>query len=346
MKEAYLYEKLDNNLVKCQLCNQGCVIKPEGRGLCGVRENNEGTLFTRTYGKIIALAIDPIEKKPLFHFLPGSNTLSLALAGCNFKCSFCQNSDISQLTKSDENELGGPASPTSLGVQDLSPEAIVQMAIENNCPSISYTYTEPTVFFEFAYDTAKIAHERGLKNIFVTNGYMTEKALRMIRPYLDAMNIDLKSSSNEYYRKHCGARIEPVKNNIKLARKMGIWVEVTTLVVPKENDTLSEFKSIAKFISDLGQDIPWHISRFYPAYQMKDHEITPEETLRKAYEIGKKSGLNYVYIGNINDEKTQTTYCPKCGENLIRRVNYQIFINLKKGEKCPKCGKKLRILTK
>lgn len=336
MKEALLYKKLSDGSIQCELCHQACLIKTGGRGICGVRENDDGTLYSRTFGKIISLAIDPIEKKPLFHFLPGTKTFSIAMAGCNFRCAFCQNADISQLTKIEAVESFG---------EQMSPEQVVLQATENECPSISYTYTEPTVFFEFALETAKIAHEKGLKNIFVTNGYMTEKALRMIRPYLDAANVDLKDWDESYYRRVCGAHVQPVKNNIKLMRKMGIWVEVTTLIIPKENDTNEEFRKIAYFLAKIGSDLPWHLSRFHPAYQMEDHEITPEETLKRAYDIGRKAGLNYVYLGNIPNSPYENTLCPKCSSITIERHGYEVKNLLKKGNKCPNCGKKIRVIT-
>jgi len=288
MKEAYLYQKKENGKVRCNLCNHRCHIKEGKTGKCFVRKNIGGVLYSLVYRKLISENVDPIEKKPLFHFLPGTRSLSIATVGCNFRCFFCQNWHISQLP-SDHGEIEG---------KDVPPGKIVEDAVSAGCQSIAYTYTEPTIFFEYAYDTAKIAHKRGLKNIFVTNGFMTEECLEMIKPYLDAANIDLKSFSDRTYRNKMGGRLKPVLSNIKFMKDLGIWIEVTTLVIPGINDSDKELKNIADFLADLDSGIPWHISAYYPTYK-SDIPPTKKEKIEKAIVIGKEAGLKYVYGGNI-----------------------------------------------
>jgi pyruvate formate lyase activating enzyme len=286
IKDAMFYEKSDGNVVRCGLCSHRCVILPGRSGICGVRKNQDGKLRTYAYGEVIASHVDPIEKKPLYHFLPGSFSYSIAAAGCNFKCSFCQNWEISQVLD------------TGRGYE-LKPEEAVREAKKNRCKSISYTYTEPTIFFEYAYDTARLAKEAGLFNVFVTNGYMTEEPIKAIRPYLDAANIDLKSFREDFYKEMCGAHLGPVLDSIKLMKKLGIWIEITTLVVTGKNDSDEEFKDIAEFIAGLDPEIPWHVSRFHPDFKYLDSEPTPAETLKKAREIGRKAGLKYIHLGNV-----------------------------------------------
>lgn len=327
MHEAMLYEKLKDKKVRCRLCAHRCLILPEKTGVCGVRKNIDGTLYSLSYGRAIAANIDPIEKKPLFHFQPGTESFSLATAGCNFRCAFCQNWDISQLSKRYEGEFPG---------FDLSPEEIVKRALENNCASIAYTYTEPTVFFEYAYDTTKLAQAKRLKNVFVTNGYQTPETIEKMTGLIDAANIDLKSFRDKYYREICGARLEPVLEAIKLTHKAGIWIELTTLVVPEENDSEEELTDIAEFIVEVDKNIPWHISRFHPDYEMTDSYPTPLETLEKAAVIGKKAGLNYIYLGNIPGHALESTYCPQCGKKVIERFGYSTKSFLEKNL-CPHC---------
>ncbi|MCM8781164.1 MAG: AmmeMemoRadiSam system radical SAM enzyme [Candidatus Omnitrophica bacterium] len=326
MKEALLYEKLEDNSVVCNLCSHTCKIPERRFGICGVRQNIDGNLYTHVYGKAIACHIDPIEKKPLYHFFPGSSALSVAAIGCNFRCGFCQNWDISQRSVSNGDFSG----------EDLSCQEIVDLAIRHRCKSISYTYTEPTIFFEYAYDTARLARQKGLYNNFVTNGFMTKEALDMIRPYLDAANVDLKFFKEESYRRVCSARLKPVLDSIRYMRQLGIWVEVTTLVVPGENDSEEELKGIAEFLVSVDKDIPWHISRFHPDYKFTNYPSTPESTLRTAQSIGEAAGLNYVYVGNIwgwgND-----TYCPDCKRLLIKREYFSVLeYNIKEG-RCVYC---------
>jgi len=308
-KEACLYEKTDNKAVNCFLCNHNCRISESEYGICRVRKNEEGTLYSLSYANPVACNIDPIEKKPLNHFYPGSLSYSIAGAGCNFKCGFCQNWQISQANIDEISEA-----------EIVLPEQVVYKAKENNCLSISYTYTEPTIFFEYAYDIAKLAKEEGLKNVFVSNGYMSLKAIDKISPYLDAINIDLKSFSREFYRRNCSACLDPVLESIKCFKKKDIWVEITTLVIPNENDSEKELCDIAGFIASVGSEIPWHISRFHPDYKFLDYEPTPIETLKKAFDIAKKSGLKYVYLGNTSEGND--TYCYHCGKLLVKRSHF------------------------
>jgi pyruvate formate lyase activating enzyme len=328
MKEAYLYEKESGGKVRCLLCNHRCLIADEKRGVCYVRENKEGTLYSLVYEKLISAHVDPIEKKPFFHFLPGSKAFSIATAGCNFRCLHCQNHEISQLPRDKEKITG----------EKVSGEAIVSMALQNNCASISYTYTEPTIFFEYAYDTAKIAHKKGLKNNFVTNGYMTAEALDMIAPYLDAANVDLKSFSEKFYKEICSAQLKPVLENIAKMHDLGIWVEVTTLIIPTLNDTKGELRKIARFILSVSPDIPWHVSAFYPTHQMLDKPRTSPEIIKQAREIGLEEGLRYVYTGNIPGEEGENTACYHCNNVLIRRWGYQIAEQRVTDGTCPHCG--------
>ncbi len=328
MKEAYLYEKANGKAVKCKLCAHRCTIAPGKEGICRVRENRGGTLYSLVYGKAVARNVDPIEKKPFFHFLPGSSSFSIATVGCNFHCSYCQNFDISQMVR-DGNEIIG---------ESLPPEDVVRLAVEYDCRSISYTYTEPTIFMEYAYDTACFAKEKGLKNNFVTNGYMTEEALKFVRPNLDAANIDLKAFTDKFYTDMCGAKLEPVLSSIAGMKRLGIWVEVTTLIIPTLNDSPHELREIAEFIKSVGEEIPWHVSRFHPTYRVNDTPATPADILRKAREIGREAGLRYVYTGNIPGDDGENTYCYQCGKLLIRRYGFQVIENVIVDAKCPQCG--------
>jgi pyruvate formate lyase activating enzyme len=326
------YEKLDGNVVKCNLCSHRCGrITNSKRGICGIRENRDGTLYSLVYGKAVARAVDPIEKKPLFHFLPGSKAYSIATVGCNFRCGNCQNFEISQMPR-ERNVIIG---------EEVTPEEIVAAAKQYKCESIAYTYTEPTIFFEYAYDIAKIASKEGIKNVFVTNGYITEGALVEIKPYLDAANIDLKTLSADFYRKNCGARLSPVLDSIRLHKSLGIWIEITTLIIPTLNDSEENLRKIAEFIKDVGEDIPWHISRFNPMYQLLDLPRTSIATLHKSREIGLEVGLRYVYEGNVPGEVGENTYCYNCGKPLIRRHGYAILENKIKDSECPYCGAKI-----
>ena len=289
IKQAMLYDKLGDDKVQCKLCAHQCKILSGKSGICGVRKNKDGELYTLVYGDVIASHADPIEKKPLYHFLPGSYSYSIATIGCNFKCSFCQNWEISQASKR-QGALSG---------YELMPEEVVREAKKNNCKSISYTYTEPTIFFEYAYDTARLAKKEGLYNVFVTNGYMTKETLNVIKPYLDAANVDLKSFREDFYREMCGAHLKPVLDTIELMKKLGIWIEITTLVVTGKNDSDNEFKDIAEFIATLDPDIPWHISRFHPDFKYLEEKPTSIDTLKRAREIGIRAGLRNIHLGNV-----------------------------------------------
>jgi len=327
MKEAMWYKKLSDERVRCDLCNHRCMINDSERGICGVRENNDGTLYSLVYGKVIASHVDPIEKKPLFNFFPGSYSFSIATVGCNFKCTHCQNSDISQMPVDHARIMG----------QDISAEQIVQMAEKNDCKSISYTYTEPTVFMEYALDVAKIAKDRGLKNVFVTNGYMTKEVLNDVHTYMDAANVDLKGFTEEHYHSVCGARLKPVIDTIRLMKQLGVWVEVTTLVIPTVNDSEDELRKLAEFIFSMGPEVPWHVSRFHPTYKMNNLPPTPIKTVIKARLIGLEVGLRYVYTGNIPGDEGENTFCYNCGKTLIERRGYNIGSVHVKNSKCSFC---------
>ncbi len=326
MKEAMFYEKIEKNKVRCFLCMHHCKISDGRRGICGVRENRGGKLYSLVYGKIISTNIDPIEKKPLFHFYPSSRSFSIATVGCNLKCLHCQNYDISQYPKRGNDIIG----------EEFTPEQIVDAAERTGCKSISYTYTEPTIFFEFVYDCARLAHERGIKNVFVSNGYTSPEATETIAPFLDGNNIDLKGN-DEFYRKVCGARLQPVMDTIKLMKSLGVWVEVTTLIIPSYNDSEEILEDIVDFIKSVESSIPWHVTQFYPTYKMLDRSRTPIETLRKARELGLRKGLKYVYEGNVPGAGRENTFCPNCGEILIERFGFQIGQNRIKDGQCFNC---------
>jgi pyruvate formate lyase activating enzyme len=329
MKEALLYQKLGENKVQCNLCAHRCVINPGKKGICKVKENNSGILYTKVYGRTITQNIDPIEKKPLYHFYPGSKAYSIATAGCNFHCRFCQNWDISQITNDEILKSGKKAAP----------EQIVLNTKQAGCNNIAYTYTEPTIFFEYSFDTARIAHETGLNNIYITNGYMTTEMLEMISPYLDAVNVDLKAFRDETYRRIIGARLQPVLDNLKKIKRLGIWLEVTSLIIPSVNDDPHEIRDMANFVAtELGRDVPWHISRFFPAYKMKGIPATPLQTLQMAKKIGLEAGLYFVYLGNLENNGITDTNCPQCGQVLIQRTIFGIIKNIIQDSHCLNCG--------
>lgn len=332
MKEAQFYEKKASQKVQCYLCNHRCLIPSGQIGLCGVRKNIEGTLYSLVYGKAVAQQVDPIEKKPLFHFFPGSQSFSIATVGCNFRCLHCQNFSISQMIR-DEGRIMG---------QDLPPEQVVELAQNYHCQSISYTYTEPTIFFEYVLDTARLAHEQGLKNVLVTNGYITPEVLQANYRAIDAANIDLKSFNEERHQKLCGAKLGPVLESIRLYHELGIWIEVTTLIIPHLNDSEEELKGIARFLVDLDPGIPWHVTQFYPTYKLTTEPRTPLNTLQKAREIGIRTGLRYVYTGNIQGDTGENTYCYQCHTLLIERRGFLIeACHLTAKSCCPSCGSKI-----
>jgi pyruvate formate lyase activating enzyme len=331
MKEAMLYERLADERVRCGLCAHRCTIADGKRGVCQVRQNRDGTLYTLVYGRTISQNVDPVEKKPLQHFYPGTTAYSIATPGCNFRCPWCQNADISQMVRERHLIIG----------QKATPEEIVAAARRAGCRSIAYTYTEPTVFFEYSYDVARLAREEDIANIYVTNGYMTAGAGEMLEtfdPYLDAANVDLKAFRDETYRQYVGARLQPVLDSLRKMKELGVWVEVTTLVVPGINDDPAELRDAARFVAqELGVETPWHISRFYPAYHMTDVPPTPVATLRRARDIGQEEGLRYIYVGNVPGESN--TSCHECGRLLIRRSGYWILeSDVEPDSTCPNCG--------
>ncbi len=332
MSIAWLSKKLNNGKILCQACAHACKLDEGEYGICGVRKVEDGELKLLVYGLAAAVNVDPVEKKPMYHFLPNSTVFSMGTVGCNFSCKFCQNFDISQYPKEHHPQIVG---------KELPPEQIVRLALEQECKSIAYTYNEPIVFFEYTYDTAKLAHKKGLKNIYVTSGFETNKALDLLEPYIDGMNIDIKAFTDEFYKEICGARLKPVLECVKYAYEKGIWIEITTLLIPGKNDSDEEIRNIARFIASVDVSIPWHISAFHPTYKMLDVPTTPASTLLKAYNIGKEEGLKYLYVGNIDDEDHQSTYCPKCNKRVIDRQGYigQYVTNeLDENGICPYCG--------
>jgi pyruvate formate lyase activating enzyme len=333
LHEAMLYEKLENKKVRCYLCARRCLISDGGTGFCLVRKNDGGVLFSLNYAKAISAAIDPVEKKPLSHFNPGALVLSVATVGCNFRCQFCDNWMISQ-----EKKIAGKQFP---------PKDVVKAARDNGCHGISYTYTEPTIFFEYAYDTARLAREVGFFNTFVTNGYMTPEAVKTVAPYLDAATVDFKGGGDPEFYRTCSAvpSVEPIFEALKELRRNNIHIEVTNLVVPKSGDSIEKVKALAVWIRDgIGKDTPFHILRFHPDYQLTTIPSTSIETLEKAYVAAKDAGLNYVYIGNVPGHPCENTHCPKCNEMLIKRYNFAITRwNLTKDMRCPVCGTQIPI---
>ena len=333
MKEAMFYKAGKENKIICELCNHHCHIKDGKRGVCGVRENRGGILYSLVYGRMIAENRDPIEKKPLFNFLPGSKAYSIATVGCNFHCLHCQNYDISQYPHVHDGEISGTK---------RTAEAVVNEAERTGCTSLCYTYVEPTIFYEFAYDCCNLAHKQRLKNVFVSNGYMTPEVTRHLAPLLDGINIDIKAFTDAFYKKVCKARLQPVLDNVKLMHELGIWVEVTTLLIPGLNDSSEELRDIARFIKSVSPTIPWHVTAFYPTYKMQDREPTPVTTLRKAREIGLEEGLHYVYEGNVPGEGGENTYCPVCDTELIARYGFSIRQNNLVDGCCKSCGQQIK----
>jgi pyruvate formate lyase activating enzyme len=331
LREALLYERLPQNRVRCNLCAHHCVISDGKKGVCQVRECRNGVLYTLVYGRLTSQHVDPVEKKPLYHFYPGSLAYSIATPGCNFRCQWCQNWQISQ-TPHERDLITG---------HEITAGQIVSNALEVGSRSIAYTYTEPTIFFEYAYDTACLAHQSGLTNVFVTNGYMSPDMLEMFHPYLDAANVDLKAFREKTYHRYAGAGLKPVLDNMVRMKELGVWLEVTTLVIPGINDDPAELRDAAQFVAqELGAETPWHISRYYPAYKMKQIAPTPIKTLQRAQQIGREEGLQFVYIGNIPGEGNDT-FCPSCGRALIRRHNFGVIFNRMVDDHCPVCGEQI-----
>jgi len=331
LKEALYYTKLSDNAVQCRLCPRNCVIPPGKRGFCRIRENQKGRLFTLSYGKTVAVHLDPIEKKPLFHFLPGTTAFSVATAGCNLKCKFCQNWEISQKC------------PEEVDYRFIEPQDLIERARASTSPTIAYTYTEPVIFFEYMLDCAKLTRQAGLRNIMHSNGYVNEAPLRELAKYLDAANIDLKGFSEEYYARLSDATLAPVLNTLKVLKEEGVHLEITNLVLPGFNDFPEEIQKMCLWIKEnLGADTPLHFSRFFPTYKLLALNPTPVEALERARQIALDSGLKYVYIGNVGGNPAENTYCPQCGNIVIRRAGYMVLgINLTDG-RCDFCKEEIR----
>ncbi len=329
-KEASWYKKLKDSTVQCFLCPRRCVIKENTKGFCGVRQNKKGKLYSLVYGKATAVQIDPVEKKPLYHFLPGSAAFSIGTVGCTLICQHCQNWTTSQ------------AKPGKWHTYDLTPEEIVKKAVEEHCESIAYTYNEPTVFAEYALDTAKLAKKKGIKNIFVTNGFTNPESLKDICKHMDAANVDLKAFDNEFYKKYTGAWMEPILEALKTYQEKKVWLEITNLIIPQLNDDMEKISQMCAWIKEnLGQDVPLHFSAFYPAYKLEDMPPTSAATLMEARKMAMKIGLHYVYIGNVITTAEENTICPKCKKLLIERSYFNIIQNNIKDEKCPYCRYKI-----
>lgn len=329
LRTAEFWQALDDRRVECGLCAHRCRLAAGQHGRCRVRWNDNGSLKTLTYGRLCAAAADPIEKKPLFHFQPGSRSFSVATQGCNFQCDFCQNWQISQ----------GPRQNQKVDGKDTRADQVVQAALRNDCTSIAYTYSEPTIFMEWAADCGRLACEKGLANVFVSNGYLTPEAVTSVQSWLQGINIDLKAFSDDFYRRHCQASLKPVLETIRrIARETGIWLEVTTLLIPEANDGEDELKHLASWLAEeAGPQVPWHISRFFPQYQSEATESTSVDRLQTAYEIGRAAGLHYVYLGNVPGSQTESSFCHQCGHLLIERVGYTIRGNHLKQGACPEC---------
>lgn len=328
MREAMFWTALEDGRVRCGLCRFSCRIADGHRGRCRVRENRSGVLYSLNYGLAIASHIDPIEKKPLFHVYPGSRSYSVATVGCNFRCRHCQNAAISQLASPDAPIEG----------QELSPQTIVDQAVATGCRTIAYTYTEPTIFYEYAYDTACLAKQAGLANLFVTNGYIAEAPLRQLAGVLDGANVDLKGFSADFYRNVCGAELDQVLDSLRLYRELGIWLEVTTLLIPGYNDDDEELRGAAAFIADeLGAQTPWHVTAFYPTYRLTDAPPTPSSSLLRAQQIGQQAGLHHVYIGNVDTVNGENTVCPQCHQTVIFRRGFNVVDNRLRQGACPEC---------
>lgn len=330
LKEAVLWEPAEGPKVRCKLCSFRCVIDDGKLGHCCVRQNVGGALYSLNYNKVCAANPDPIEKKPLFHFQPGTRSYSIATMGCNFQCEFCQNWQISQAALG-----GGP-----IDGQTVTAEQIVAAAVRSDCSSIAYTYTEPTIFMELCADCGRLAKDKGLANVFVSNGYMTREAIDFAADWLDGINVDLKAFTDDYYKRLCKARLQPVLDTIAyIAGHTDIWMEVTTLLLPGQNDSEDELKQLADFlVREAGLDVPWHISRFHPQYQYTDGRSTPIESLQRAAQIGEEAGLRYVYLGNVPGTRSESTFCAKCGRMLIERTGFRMVANEIQDSRCPQCG--------
>lgn len=333
-KEAILYDKIGKAL-NCKICERRCIISQGKAGFCQMRENDEGKLYSLNYAAASSVAVDPIEKKPLFHFYPGTTVFSLGSVGCNFRCKYCQNWGISQ------------AELEHISTRDMLPEEAIRLTKEYGCKSIAWTYNEPTMWFEYTLDSAKLAKKEDIKTVYVTNGYMSEESFQEINPYLDAANIDLKGMSNKFYEDLCEARLKPVLDNIIRMHDAHIHIEVTNLLIPGYNDSKEDIKALISFmVEEVGVEVPLHFTRFFPQYQMQNIPPTNIESLQRAHDLAKESGMQYVYIGNAPTADGETTFCPECGEPIIKRDGFSVVSDeLKKTRKCPKCKAPLNIIT-
>lgn len=333
-KEAILYDKIGKAL-NCKICERRCIISQGKAGFCQMRENDEGKLYSLNYAAASSIAVDPIEKKPLFHFYPGTTVFSLGSVGCNFRCKYCQNWGISQ------------AELEHIPTRDMLPEEAIRLTKEYGCKSIAWTYNEPTMWFEYTLDSAKLAKKEDIKTVYVTNGYMSEESFQEINPYLDAANIDLKGMSNKFYEDLCEARLKPVLDNIIRMHDAHIHIEVTNLLIPGYNDSKEDIKALISFmVEEVGVEVPLHFTRFFPQYQMQNIPPTNIESLQRAHDLAKESGMQYVYIGNAPTADGETTFCPECGEPIIKRDGFSVVSDeLKKTRKCPKCKAPLNIIT-
>jgi len=328
--EARYYHRLEKGGIECELCPRHCRVTDLERGFCGVRENRGDVYHTLVYGRPCAVNIDPIEKKPLFHFLPGTTAFSLATAGCNVDCKFCQNWDISQ------------ARPEQVDSYDLPPESIVKLCRERQVPTVAYTYSEPTIFYEYMHDIAAQGRQEGIRSVMISGGYIEQKPLAELMPQLDAIKIDLKSIREEYYRDVVRGELQPVLDRLVQIKQAGVWLELVYLVVPTLNDSEEEFREVARWIKTyLGADTPLHFSRFFPKYLLKNLPPTPEATLDRAYQIARAEGLSFVYLGNVRRHRAESTYCPQCGEILIERRGYRILTNNLNGSRCRFCNREI-----
>lgn len=330
-KEAMFWNSLADNKVQCNLCAHQCTILPQKRGICRIRENQGGKLYTLIYNTVSSINVDPIEKKPLFHFYPGSMALSLGTIGCNFRCKHCQNYAIAA------------ANVEEISTQEITPEKSIELAKQYGCHGISWTYNEPTIWFEYTYDSAKLAKKAGLYTVYVTNGFMTEAALNTIAPYLDAANVDVKAFDNEFYRHVCGAKFEPVLRTCERMKEKHIHLEITYLIIPGYNDGAEEIKQFSEWVVGIGADTPVHFSRFHPHYRMTNISSTPLETLEEAHKIAKECGIEHVYIGNVFGHRYESMYCPKCDELLIERRGHSVINRLGAENRCPTCGRNINI---
>jgi len=328
--EARYYRKLEGGGIECNLCPRHCRVTDLERGYCGVRENRDDIYYTLVYGLPCALNIDPIEKKPLFHFYPGTAALSLATAGCNVNCKCCQNWEISQSRPEQTDNL------------DLPPKALVDICTRKNIPTIAYTYSEPVIFYEYMYDTAELGHKKAVKSVMITGGYIAQKPLANLMLQLDAIKVDLKAIREDYYKNFVGGKLKPVLDRLIQIKKAGMWLEIVYLVIPTLNDTEAEFKELSQWIKTyLGTDTPVHFSRFHPQYLLKNLPATPKKTLETAHAVSRAEGLEFVYLGNLPGHPAESTYCPGCGQVLIERRGYRIYQNNLKGNSCPKCGREI-----